>query len=214
MLPKLIFLICRSLKCVFYRNNDCKLITAHYTLHTAHCTLHTTHNTLHTSHCTLQTEHCTALQTCEGVGEIELFLITPGLEGGCSCSPPTALQYTLLSAWESQVDAVMYHYPIIKSHVHGLRTSHFTKGNFVRQFFTESAPLGRFNYIVDMFGCLSVCLSVYAIRCNFFRHLIGPEVTWSFPGLSLVLPPSSTISLGSWNPKFSQDRTILGNRNF
>ena len=167
MLPKLIFLICRSLKCVFYRNNDCKLITAHCTLHTTHCTLHTTHyplhtthNTLHTTHCTLQTEHCTALQTCEGVGEIELFLTTPGLEGGWSCSPLTALQCTLLSAWESQVDAVMYHYPIVKSHVHGSRTSHFTKGNFVRQFFTESAPLGRFNYIVDMFGCLSVSLFV------------------------------------------------------
>ena len=36
--------------------------------------------------------------------------------------------------------------------------------------------------------CLSGCLSVWAIGCSFFRPLIGPEITWSLPGLSLVLP--------------------------
>ena len=51
--------------------------------------------------------------------------------------------------------------------------------------FTESAPLGWFSHRVAMYGCLSV----YAIRWSFFsRPFIGPEVTWSLQGLSLVPP--------------------------
>ena len=43
--------------------------------------------------------------------------------------------------------------------------------------------------------CLSVCLRH---RVQFFpRPLIGPEVTWSVPGLSLVLPPSLLWKLGN-----------------
>ena len=36
--------------------------------------------------------------------------------------------------------------------------------------------------------CMYVCLSACAIGCSFFRPLIGPEITWSVPGLSLVDP--------------------------
>ena len=57
------------------------------------------------------------------------------------------------------------------------------------QFFTESAPLGQFSYRFAMFVCVSVC----AIGCSSFRPLIGPEVTWSVPGLSLVLSPSPPL---------------------
>ena len=46
---------------------------------------------------------------------------------------------------------------------------------------------------VWMAGCLSVCLSVYAIGCSFFMPLIGAEITWSVPGLSLVLLPSLSV---------------------
>ena len=49
--------------------------------------------------------------------------------------------------------------------------------------FTESAPLGRFSHRV----AISMCLSEGAV---FFRPLIGPEVTLSVPGLSLVIPTS------------------------
>ena len=41
-----------------------------------------------------------------------------------------------------------------------------------------------------------VFLSVCSIGCSFFlKPLIGPEVTWSVPGPSLVLPPSPTVPL-------------------
>ena len=52
--------------------------------------------------------------------------------------------------------------------------------------FTESAQLGRFSNMVTMSMCLSIC----AIGCSFLRPLISPDITWSVPGLSLVLLPS------------------------
>ena len=56
--------------------------------------------------------------------------------------------------------------------------------------FTNSAPLGRVGHRVAMFVCLWVCLSVCLRHwVQFFsRPLIGPEITWSVPGLSLVDP--------------------------
>ena len=54
------------------------------------------------------------------------------------------------------------------------------------QMFTPSAPLGPFSHRVPM----SVGLVLCAIKCIFFaRPLICPQVTWSVPDLSLVLPP-------------------------
>ena len=50
---------------------------------------------------------------------------------------------------------------------------------------------------VWMFVCLSVC----AIGCRiFFRPVIGPEVTWLVPGLSLVLPPGWSFLRQWWGP--------------
>ena len=63
--------------------------------------------------------------------------------------------------------------------------------------FTNSAPLGRVGQRVAMSVCLFVCLSVYAIGCSFVRPLIGPDMTWSVPGFSLVLPPSLSCKLGN-----------------
>ena len=52
--------------------------------------------------------------------------------------------------------------------------------------FKESA-LGRFFHRVAMSVCVFLCLSLFM---RFFsRPLIGPQVTWSDPGLSLVDPP-------------------------
>ena len=65
--------------------------------------------------------------------------------------------------------------------------------------FTKLAPLSRFSHRVAMTvrlseylsGCLSGCLSVCAIVCCLWpRPVIGLEITWSVPGLSLVLTSS------------------------
>ena len=56
--------------------------------------------------------------------------------------------------------------------------------------FTEPAPLRQFSHKVAMSVYLCVVL---CHRVQFFsRPLIGPQVTWSVPGLSLVLPPPSS----------------------
>ena len=52
--------------------------------------------------------------------------------------------------------------------------------------FNESGPLGRFSHRVAMSVCVFVCLCA-PLGAFFVRPLIGPEVTWSVPGLSLVL---------------------------
>ena len=59
--------------------------------------------------------------------------------------------------------------------------------------FTNSAPLGRVGHRVAMFVCLDVCVSVCLSAPSgavFVRPLIGPEVTWSVPGL--IGPPGNT----------------------
>ena len=65
--------------------------------------------------------------------------------------------------------------------------------------FNESAPLSRFSHIVAMsvylFVCLSVCLPVCYPVQFFSRPLFGPEITWSVPGPSLVLPPPKKNSV-------------------
>ena len=73
-------------------------------------------------------------------------------------------------------------------------------GSTVNAIFTESAPLGQFSLRVT---CPSVCLSICALGCIFFRPLIGPEITWSVPR-PLIGPPSfppSLRDLETWNLK-------------
>ena len=54
----------------------------------------------------------------------------------------------------------------------------------VCRIFTESASLGQFSHRVAGSVCQDVCLRH---RVQFFpRPLIGPEITWSVPGLWLV----------------------------
>ena len=62
--------------------------------------------------------------------------------------------------------------------------------------FTNSAPLGRVGHRVAMSVCVCVCLCALS-GAVLFRPLIGPEITWSIPGLSLVLPPSLLWKLGN-----------------
>ena len=46
------------------------------------------------------------------------------------------------------------------------------------------------NSVIESPCIHDVCLSVCVIRCSLSRPLIGPEITWSVPGLLLVPPPS------------------------
>ena len=65
-----------------------------------------------------------------------------------------------------------------------------------RCIFTDLAPLGWVSHRVAMSRCVFVC----AIGCIFFRSLIGPEITWSFPGLSLVNPPPIAANYNLFQP--------------
>ena len=68
---------------------------------------------------------------------------------------------------------------------------------FLYAVFNELTPLGRFSRRVAMSACdLDVC----AIGCSLAWPGIGPEVTWSFPGLALVPPPLKRIFLMSKIP--------------
>ena len=73
---------------------------------------------------------------------------------------------------------------------------------YLLEMFTNSAPLCRVGHRVAM----SVCLGFWAIGCSFFaRPLIGPEITWLVPNLSLLDPPPPkkknipTLQIGSIN---------------
>ena len=73
----------------------------------------------------------------------------------------------------------------------------FTTFLFIFFIFTNSAALGRVGHRVAKSVCQDVCLFVCAIGCSFFSPLIGPEITWLVPGLSLVFPPYLPRKLGN-----------------
>ena len=70
-------------------------------------------------------------------------------------------------------------------------TSPVCQVSHVTIYFHRIGPLGQFGLVVKM----TVCVYVYIFICPlpmqlFTRPLIGPRITWSVWGLSLVTPPS------------------------
>ena len=121
------------------------------------------------------------------------------------CSPPTWFSFKRLSRdADSRVGSFTYLIYLYLIHGSQLSTgarvaeikSHHQEG-FVppNDLFTNSAPLGRVGHRVTLSVWMCVCLRH---RVQFFpRPLIGPEITWSVPDLSLVLPPLETWRLGN-----------------
>ena len=54
----------------------------------------------------------------------------------------------------------------------------------ITQYFHRIGSLGRFGLVVAMCMCMSVCL-----KLHFFMPLICPQITWSDPHISKVIPP-------------------------
>ena len=72
----------------------------------------------------------------------------------------------------------------------------WAKSNSLQRFnFYQSYNFYQVGHRVTMSICLSGCLCAPS-GAVFLNPLIGPEITWSVPGLSLVLPPSLLWKLG------------------
>ena len=71
---------------------------------------------------------------------------------------------------------------------------------------SKNQPLGRFFHREAM----SVCLSVCPLPMQFFsRPLIGPQITWSDPGLSLVEASKKIASGGDKQTNIHTNRQTL-----
>ena len=99
------------------------------------------------------------------------------------------------------------------SHLSGVvsfpRPTH--RGGFLYNWYSSQSiceSLCDFHQLIIESPCPCVCLCVCAIGCSFFRPLIGPVITWSVPGLSLVslalptqpscISPTLRIGRESW----------------
>ena len=84
-----------------------------------------------------------------------------------------------------------------------------TKENLLKQF-SPTWPHWAELVIELPCACVCLCLCVCAIECSFFsRPLIGPQITLSDPGLSLVDPPHPLSLLNCIGPTIRIGREIL-----